>query len=584
MFKLILFFFLLLSFSNIDAQVIHKHVERNSTLTYEDKLKAANELFDQELYYEALNLYLELKEEAEQQDDLKINFNIGECSRFLRHYEQSAQYYNIVVEGDKSQEFPLALFYLGEMQMAMGNYDMALSTLEKFTSSNNDKKWLAKARIKINGINSYSNQKELNTTVTNTSEQINHNETSFGLTFFNDSTIIYTGMHPTKSDVEMNLMTDHDKIENVRINSMFESSLPNDNGKIVELESINTANLGSVGGASYDIETNKLYFSSCKNYELGHSCQIYYSDYIDNEWTEPTHLNIPGSANTTTKHPFVYHNSKGESILLFSSNRANGFGGMDIWYSELSDNIVSNPTNLGENINTEEEESSPYYDVENNKLFFSSMGHPGLGELDIFSATGSPENNDLSNINNLGKGINSSSDDHYFVLSSDKNKAYISSNRTSKNNCCDNIYEIVWQEEKIDIIEAVEEPVIEKNDNIEKYLTVLKEFKEQKDQGIVTQDMEDAFYEEQGRKDFESIKYSVQIGAYRNEKTTELFNYLKIGTVRKEVINGLHKFIIGKEKTSTLLEAKELRKRAIASGIKDAFIIIYKDGKRIFSL
>jgi outer membrane protein OmpA-like peptidoglycan-associated protein len=60
-------------------------------------------------------------------------------------------------------------------------------------------------------------------------------------------------------------------------------------------------------------------------------------------------------------------------------------------------------------------------------LFFSSDGHPGLGGLDIFSATG--ELTEWSNIVNLAAPLNSSFDDFALVYDKDEETGYFTSNR-----------------------------------------------------------------------------------------------------------------------------------------------------------
>src|SRR5690606_8883785 len=71
--------------------------------------------------------------------------------------------------------------------------------------------------------------------------------------------------------------------------------------------------------------------------------------------------------------------------LYFVSTRAGGLGGYDIWKSDLiSDGTWSVPVNLGHDINTPYDEQSPFIHPDNETLYFSSNGWPGLGNKDLF--------------------------------------------------------------------------------------------------------------------------------------------------------------------------------------------------------
>ncbi|MEI6408238.1 MAG: tetratricopeptide repeat protein, partial [Bacteroidota bacterium] len=111
--------------------------------------------------------------------------------------------------------------------------------------------------------------------------------------------------------------------------------------------------------------------------------------------------------------------------LLFSSNQDGGYGGWDIYVSNLSSSGWSTPRNLGAPLNTPGNEVTPFYDGK--YLYFSSDWHEGLGGLDVFRAElGQAE---VKNIYQLGAGINSSRDDYGFIYNSDQNIGYLTSNR-----------------------------------------------------------------------------------------------------------------------------------------------------------
>lgn len=120
--------------------------------------------------------------------------------------------------------------------------------------------------------------------------------------------------------------------------------------------------------------------------------------------------------------------------IYFISDRKGGYGGNDIWASErLSTGNWSLPYNLGKEINTIEDEESPYLMSDGATLYFSSKGHYSYGGYDVFVST---RNNDglWSALENLGPPVNSTSDDYYYVADSYGNMAYYSSDKLDKNN------------------------------------------------------------------------------------------------------------------------------------------------------
>lgn len=112
--------------------------------------------------------------------------------------------------------------------------------------------------------------------------------------------------------------------------------------------------------------------------------------------------------------------------IFFSSDRKGGYGGKDLYKSELKNGLWSSPLNLGDEINTPKDEAYPF--LHNNyTLYFSSNGLAGLGELDVFKSI--VKSDGMDEPQNVGFPINSSKDDFGFVLDSAGIHGYLSSNR-----------------------------------------------------------------------------------------------------------------------------------------------------------
>lgn len=187
------------------------------------------------------------------------------------------------------------------------------------------------------------------------------------------------------------------------------------------------------GGMSPD--NQRFYFTICNN-DSGWNgtntrCEIYVTKRSANGWTAPERLpdyiNVQG-VNTT--QPAVAH-SNGQEYLYFSSNREGGRGGLDLWYVTRDlgiDNLdYTFPVNLGPVVNSLGDEISPYYNTEEGVIYFSSNGHPSIGGMDIFKATGGEVS--WSTPENLGMPINSAANDYGYVRNSYGLGGFFASNR-----------------------------------------------------------------------------------------------------------------------------------------------------------
>lgn len=123
-------------------------------------------------------------------------------------------------------------------------------------------------------------------------------------------------------------------------------------------------------------------------------------------------------------HPTVSANGR---RLFFSSNMPGGYGGMDLYVSEFDNGRWGPPFNLGPVVNTEGNEIFPFID-KNDRLYFASNGHIGLGSLDIYY-TAEKGRGDWNLPVNLGYPVNSPHDDFGIVFSPDLTWGFFSSDR-----------------------------------------------------------------------------------------------------------------------------------------------------------
>ncbi|MEX0315514.1 MAG: OmpA family protein [Allomuricauda sp.] len=128
---------------------------------------------------------------------------------------------------------------------------------------------------------------------------------------------------------------------------------------------------------------------------------------------------------TSFYYPFYDHKS---SKLYFSANFDDGYGGTDIYYVHTNNGqIMSAPVNLGPRINSSGNEIAPF--IFENSFYFSSDVFYGLGGMDIYKSN--IEDDNFSIPVNLGNGINSPEDDFGLVMRNEGNGllGYFASNR-----------------------------------------------------------------------------------------------------------------------------------------------------------
>ncbi len=118
------------------------------------------------------------------------------------------------------------------------------------------------------------------------------------------------------------------------------------------------------------------------------------------------------------------------NAIFFASTRPGGFGGSDIYVCRrLPSGSWSPAQNLGEDVNTPENEDFPNISPDGNMLFFSSMGHTSMGGYDIFVAKWDEESKKFSGVKNVGFPINTPEDDMNFRVSSSGKYGYISARK-----------------------------------------------------------------------------------------------------------------------------------------------------------
>ena len=139
---------------------------------------------------------------------------------------------------------------------------------------------------------------------------------------------------------------------------------------------------------------------------------IWISQFNGNIWSPAEEIN--GGINSGSNEDHASFSPDGRHIY-FSSDRRGGEGGLDLWYSERQrDGEWGSPVNMGDEINTDKDETSVFVAPDGERFIFASKGHFNMGGYDIFRCE-LEENGSWSQPTNIGYPLNTTSDNTFYV-------------------------------------------------------------------------------------------------------------------------------------------------------------------------
>ena len=179
--------------------------------------------------------------------------------------------------------------------------------------------------------------------------------------------------------------------------------------------------LQDVGPATFSPDDSLLFFSSVQNFgkAQGSHLKLYSSQWNGWRWEAPQVLTIVDFSSDFT-HP---HYVPSLHMLVFSSNRSGGQGGMDIWYCMQTEQGWSEPMNLGLGVNSCGHEIFPTF--HEGDIYFATNAMDTWGGYDIRRASGKTQ---WKTAIAEGAPMNSAADD-VCVLFLSNDKAILTSNR-----------------------------------------------------------------------------------------------------------------------------------------------------------
>lgn len=150
------------------------------------------------------------------------------------------------------------------------------------------------------------------------------------------------------------------------------------------------------------------------------------SNHVNGTWTAPAPIEIENDYNYNEKANYFLSNTR--KSMLLSVERDDTHGSRDLYVSFQKDNgSWSEPLNLGDVVNTANEESAPFLAADDRTLYYASNGFSGFGGSDIYMTQRLDDTwTNWSEPQNMGPDINSSEDDLFFNIPSSGEYAYYS--------------------------------------------------------------------------------------------------------------------------------------------------------------
>ena len=367
----------------------------------------ADKYYSKKDYKNALATYLAAQEINP--DDAYLNFKIGLTYLYSETKSKAASYI------DKAYRLNPAVnpdidYHLGIAFQNTNSFKLAIEHFERFKKKRDKLASIADEKIAECKIADSLSQNELNVIIENLGEGVNTPYNDYSPIISADgNTLIFTSNRtddPSKVKSNQNF---EDIFVSYKKGTSWSSPKPISTN-------INIKYNDAAASLSPDGKTLFLY------YEEGEG-DIYTSTLSGEVWSEPKPLNK--NINTSLFWETCASVTSDGKKLFFASNRPGGIGELDIYMSQMdAKGDWGKAVNLGPMINTPNNEDSPFIHHDGVTLYFSSDGHPRLGNSDIFISEFT--NNKWKKPENMGYPLNSWEYDGFFTLSPDKKKGYFS--------------------------------------------------------------------------------------------------------------------------------------------------------------
>ncbi|MBN2746493.1 MAG: tetratricopeptide repeat protein [Bacteroidales bacterium] len=411
---------------------VHQWLSEANTYEELGQIDKAEEIYKKVLFTDSANAFA-----AYRCAILYLNAN---------HHKAAIPLLHKVIRHAKTEEFPDAIYQLGLAYMSSGNYtkahywfDKAVEAAETNANSQHHIDKIIQQRNSAKFALEHQND-TVKSTIYHLPKPINSVDSEFNPVNYPGNKLVFSTFKTFFTDSFASIF-DQTYLAEIQIAQAKTSGWnePVNFDPRINHPKWFTANI------TFNRHFDVAIFSRCED-DFGKvgRCILYKSERKNGKWTKPDRL--PDYLNRngfTSTHPYLL-DLDSLTILYFASDMPGSFGGMDIWYSILTDGKWQKPTNLGDRINTVGNELTPALRTDKPLLYFSSDWHQGFGGYDIFVAEGGLAS--WSPPKNMGLPINSQSNDLYYSPIKNSEDAYLSSNRIGSftrpnaDFCCSDIY------------------------------------------------------------------------------------------------------------------------------------------------
>ncbi len=386
-------------------------------------LKKADALFKNYSYLDASKAYEECLQNIKNPSAQTLK-NAADSYYFISDSRNALKWYRKLyeVQGNNLTDI-YYLRYIQSMKAVM-DYDEADKITKEYLDKKGDKVEANRYVAQKKYMDSVAKAKPLYT-IKNL--DINTSKSDFGATFFNDNIVFTSARDTTKFSEKLYTWNNQPFLNlyfaerNPADGSLFNETvfLPNVMTKYHEA----TASFDSQGKTIYYstniVKKNKLVIDDAKV----NNFQIIKGSIVNNKLENPQKVFFD-SDDYSVGHPAL---SEDGQWLFFASDMPGGYGETDLYVVKIAaDGTMSSPQNLGPSINTIGNEVFPFY--QNGVLYFSSDGHYGWGDLDVYESKFLADGS-FTTPKNLGAPINSNKDDFSFIIDKTDSYGYFSSNR-----------------------------------------------------------------------------------------------------------------------------------------------------------
>jgi len=412
-----------------------------------DWLEVADAAYDTSDWYNAFRYYdAALKYKPSAADSLQILYKYAESARHFDAYLYARRAYRQVMESPLQKEFPLTLssLRLAQMEQKLGIYDTASIHYNYFIDNvaqpgSREAGFVAQAQQGLRDCEFGRAQlrRGARLTIDSMPEGINSIYSDYDATLLND-TLYY-------SSFQFTYKKDKNKLDRKREFNKILTSTGGSAGALLP-DSINVPGMHTAH-TSFNADGTRMYYTLCEYITLTDvRCDIYMRERGANGgWANPRKLsvNVPDATNT---QPHVgYAEWMEQELLFFTSDRAGGAGGLDIWCGNVNsdgDVVTAEPVAA---VNTEGNDATPFFLDLTQTLFYSSDGMTGMGGYDVYEST--LERDNWTKPAHVNYPVSTSYDDVHLSLKKDGTMGYLSSNRLGatlidqdKEACCLDIF------------------------------------------------------------------------------------------------------------------------------------------------